>query len=295
MFLQVVESGSFVAAAQRLDVSTAMVSKHVMNAERRLGVRLLNRNSRSLSLTQPGRVYFERCKAILGDLEDAELELGSLGTSARGTLRVSCPSWFAGPRLADVLSRYRQRYPEVVVDASFEDRVVNLVEEGYDLALRVSPDPRPLSPGLIATPVKPMSFFMAGSHEYLERHGTPRRPEELARHDCIAVGSQDSWVLRGPDGNIEVPARVVTRYRSMAGVAHAVAAGIGLAALPHIFFEDPLFEHRIVPVLADHPIAPATLFLVYASRRNVPLKIRSFSDFFIETMAPGREVASAAA
>ncbi|MGH8320103.1 MAG: LysR family transcriptional regulator [Steroidobacteraceae bacterium] len=172
VFLQVVEAGSFVGAADRLDVSTAMVSKHVMNVEGRLGVRLLNRNSRTLSLTEPGRVYFERCRSILSDLEETELELGSLRATARGTLRITCPSWFAGQCLADILARYRQRYPDVVVDASFEDRVVDLVDEGYDLALRVSPDPRLLPSGLVARAVKSMSFYVAASREYLKRHGS---------------------------------------------------------------------------------------------------------------------------
>ncbi|HEY6515647.1 MAG TPA: LysR substrate-binding domain-containing protein [Steroidobacteraceae bacterium] len=285
MFLQVVESGSFVGAADRLDVSTAMVSKHVMNVEGRLGVRLLNRNSRTLSLTGPGRVYFERCKAILSDLEETELELGSLAATARGTLRITCPSWFAGQRLADVLARYRQRYPDVVVDVSFEDRVVDLVDEGYDLALRVLPDPKLLPAGLIARAVKSMSFFVAASREYLRRHGTPKTPQDLAQRDCIAVGSQDSWELRGPNGKVEIPVHVVARYRSMAGVAHAVAAGIGLAPLPRIFFEDPLLRNQLVAVLTDYPFAQATLYLVYVSRRNAPLKVRSFIDFFLETVA----------
>lgn len=149
VFRQVVESGTFVAAAERMDLSTAMVSKHVMHVEKRLGVRLLNRNSRTLSLTEPGRVYFERCKTILEDLEATELELGSLGTAPRGTLRITCPSWFASQRMADNLAEFRRRYPEIVVDASFEDRRVDLVEEGYDLALRVTRDgalPRASSP-----------------------------------------------------------------------------------------------------------------------------------------------------
>jgi DNA-binding transcriptional LysR family regulator len=294
VFLQVVESGSFVGAADRLDVSTAMVSKHVMNVEGRLGVRLLNRNSRTLSLTEPGKVYFERCKVILDDLEETELELGSLGTTARGTLRITCPSWFSGQRLADILARYRQRYPQVVVDVSFEDRVVDLVEEGYDLALRVSPDPRLLPSGLIARRVKSMSFFVAGSRKYLAAHGTPKSLEDLAHHDCIAVGSQDSWVFRGPGGKTEAPAHIVARYRSMAGVAHAVAAGIGLAPLPRIFFEDPLFEQQLLPVLPDQPLALGSLYLVYVSRRNVPRKIGSFIDFFLE-VAPCEEEQTAAA
>src|SRR5579863_341458 len=122
VFRQVVESGTFVAAAERMDLSTAMVSKHVMNVEQRLGLRLLNRNSRTLSLTEPGRVYFERCKTILDDLENAELELGSLGTTPRGTLRITSPTWIAGQRLADLLMEYRRRCPEVLVDISFDDR-----------------------------------------------------------------------------------------------------------------------------------------------------------------------------
>ena len=143
VFRQVVESGSFVAAAERLDLSTAMVSKHVMHIEKRLGVRLLNRNSRTLSLTEPGKVYFERGKTILDDLEDAELELRSLNSAPRGTLRITAPSWFAFQMFADMLAEYRRRYPEIVVDVSLEDRLVDLVEEGFDLALRVTADSPP--------------------------------------------------------------------------------------------------------------------------------------------------------
>src|ERR1700746_2787320 len=138
VFRQVVESGTFVAARGRMDLSTAMVSKHVMHVEKRLGVRLLNRNSRTLSLTEPGRVYFERCRTILNDLENTELELGALNSAPRGTLRISCPSWSPGQRLAEHLAEYRRRYPEVVVDVSFEDRMVDLVEEGYDVAVRAT-------------------------------------------------------------------------------------------------------------------------------------------------------------
>src|ERR1700752_212143 len=197
VFRQVVESGSFVAAAERMDFSTAMVSKHVMHVEKRLGVRLLNRNSRPLSLTEPGRVYYERCKTIIEDLEATELELGSLGSAPRGTLRVTCPSWFASQRMADNLAEFRRRYPEIVVDVSFEDRHVDLVEEGYDLALRVTRESS-LPPGLIARPIRPVSFFIAASLKYLKRHGPPKPPGELARHDFVAIGNIDAISLTGP-------------------------------------------------------------------------------------------------
>jgi len=282
VFRQVVESGSFVAAAERMDLSTAMVSKHVAYVEKRLGVRLLNRNSRTLSLTEPGSVYFERCKTILDDLEATELELGSLGTVPRGTVRVTCPSWFARQVLADALAEFRRRYPEIVVDLSFEDRLVDLVEEGYDLALRVARESS-LAPGLIARPIRPVSFFIAASREYLKRHGAPKSPEELAHHDFVAVGNIDSSIsLTGSEGKIEVPLRVVMRYRAVGGVAHAVAAGIGLAPLPDILFEEPDFKGILTPVLTDYPVQGPTLYVVYVSRRYLPLKIRALIDFLME-------------
>lgn len=285
VFLQVVESGSFVSAADRLELSTAMVSKHVMNVEQRLGVRLLNRNSRTLSLTEPGRIYFERCKIILDDLEEAELELGSLGSKPRGTLRVTCPSWFASQRFATFLAQYRARFPEIVVDVSFEDRLIDLVEDGYDVALRVTAQLDSLPAGLIARPVRSLPFLVAASREYVKRNGAPESPQDLPNHDCIAVGNMESWVFLGPQGKTEVPARIVQRFRSMAGVPHAAAAGIGLAPLPLTLFEEPAFKDALVPVLTDFPLWQTTLYLVYISRKYVPLKLRSFIDFLLEFSA----------
>jgi DNA-binding transcriptional LysR family regulator len=154
--------------------------------------------------------------------------------------------------MADSFAEFRRRYPEIVVDASFEDRLVDLVEEGYDLAMRVTRD-RALSPGLIARPLRAMSFFLAASRQYLKRHGTPECPEDLASHDFVAVGNQDSLQLTSPNGKIEVPLRIVLRYRSMGGVANAVAAGIGLAALPDLLFDDPMFKGVLKPSLSTIP------------------------------------------
>jgi DNA-binding transcriptional LysR family regulator len=265
VFRQIIESGTFVAAAERLDLSTAMVSKHVMHVEKRLGVRLLNRNSRTLSLTEAGRVYYERCKAILADLEETELELGSLGTTARGTLRVTAPTWVAGQRLAEFLGRYRERYPEIMIDISFEDRLVDLVEEGYDLALRTTANSLPA--GLIARPVRRITFPIAASHEYIKRRGEPKSPEDLVNHD--------------------VPVRVAIRFRSNATVAraNAVALGICISPLPATYFEDPTFRGRLRVVLSKYVVGQPMLYLVYVSRRHLPLKIRTFVDSFVEFAA----------
>jgi len=276
-FRQVVESGSFVAAAERLEVSTAMVSKRVMHVEQRLGVRLLNRTSRKLSLTEPGRLYFERCKTILEDLQATELELGSLSQAPRGTLRVTSPSFTIGGQLPTLLAEYRRRYAEVLVDVSFEDRFVNLVEEGYDIALRIVPNAQALPQGLIARPIRRATFYLAASREYVKRRGVPRSLGDLAEHDFVAVGNLNLLPADPP------PPRIALRYRSTGGVAHAIAAGIGIGPIPKVILEDPAFRDVLIPILPEYPLQEATLYVVYVTRKFVPLKIRTFVDFISES------------
>lgn len=287
VFREVVERGTFVAAAERLKLSTAMTSKHVMNVERRLGARLLNRSSRSLSLTELGRIYFERCKSFLEQLEQTESAIGTLGGAPRGTLRITCPSWMASGRMAEFLSAHRTRYPDVVVDAVFEDRVVDIVEEGFDLALRSTLAP---PDGLIARPLRAVPLVVAASIEYVRRHGAPRLPTELSNHDTVMVGSGHSWHFVGPTGNVEVPARVVLRMSSTTAVAHAISTGMGVAPLPVTVIEEPQFRGVLQPILTEHPLQQPTLFAVYAGHRLVPPKIRTFIDHMIEFVAEAQQL-----
>ena len=286
VFRQVVESGSFVGAAERLSLSTAMTSKRLMLLEKHLGTRLLNRSTHSLSLTESGKLFFERCKVILEEIDEAESAVGAVSGVPRGTLRVTAPSWAATRQVVDLVAAYRQRYPEVVVDLSFEDRFVDLIEEAYDLAIRATSDPLPA--GLIARPLRPVPFVIAASRNYLKRYSVQQSPEDLAQHDSIMIGNGESWHLADPSGNIEVPARVVLRFGSMTiAVAHAVCAGVGLAALPRIIFEDPMFKDALCPVLTKHPLRHPHLYALYVSRKHLPLKIRTFIDYLIElTHAP---------
>jgi DNA-binding transcriptional LysR family regulator len=280
VFRQVVESGSFVGAAERLNLSTAMTSKHLMHLEKHLGTRLLNRSSRNSSLTESGKLFFERCKVILEEVAEAELAVGSVTGVPRGTLRVTAPSWGASRTMVDLLASYRQRYPEVVVDMSFEDRFIDLVADGYDLALRATADPLPA--GLVARPLRLMPFVIAASKEYLQRCGTPQTPEDLANHDCVMIGNGQSWPLTGPHGSIEAPARVVLRFGSMSiAVAHAVCAGMGLAALPRMTLEDPMFKDVLCPVLTKYPLKQPHMYALYVSRTHLPLKIRTFVDHLV--------------
>src|ERR1700677_2823344 len=275
VFRKVVESGSFVGAAERLNLSTAMTSKHLMHLEKHLGTRLLNRSSRNSSLTESGTLFFERCKVIL-----EEVAVGSVTGVPRGTLRVTAPSWGATRIMVDLLASYRQRYPEVVVDVSFEDRFVDLVADGYVLALRAAADPLPA--GLIARPLRLMPFVIAASKEYLKRCGTPQTPEDLANHDCVMIGNGQSWPLTGPHGSIEAPARVVLRFGSMSiAAAHAVCAGMGLAPLPRMTLEDPMFKDTLRPVLTQYPLKQPHMYAVYVSRTHLPLKIRTFVDHLV--------------
>jgi len=198
----------------------------------------------------------------------------------RGTLRVTAPSWAATRQVVDMVARYRQRYPEVVVALSFEDRFVDLIEEGYDIAIRATSDSPPA--GLIARPLRPVPFVIAASKEYLQRCDVPRSPEDLTQHDSVMVGNGQSWHFTGPHGNLEIPARVVLRFGSMnVAVAHAVCAGIGLAPLPRTMFEDPAFKDALCPVLTKYPLRHPQLYAIYVSRKNLPLKIRTFIDQLI--------------
>ena len=201
----------------------------------------------------------------------------------RGTLRVTAPSWAETRSMVDMIATYRQRYPEVVVDLSFEDRLVDLAAEGYDLAIRATAEPP--SAGLVARRLRPMPLVIAASREYLQRCGVPQSPEDLSQHDCVMIGDGQTWHLEGPNGNIDVPARVVLRFGTMTvAVAHAVCAGIGLAALPRMIFEDPTFNDALCPVLVTHPLRLPYLYAIYVTRQRLPLKMRTFLDHLIEFM-----------
>ena len=289
VFRQVVESGSFVGAADRLDLSTAMVSKHVMAIEKRLGVRLLNRNSHKLSLTEPGTFYLERCKAILQDLQKTELEMESLSSSPRGTLRIAfCETCIPGLGLASVLAEYRRRWPEVVVDVSFVDRTVDLVEENYDLAFRLVRD-ESLPAGIVARRVRSVPFRLAASRVYLERNGMPKTPEDLGRHDFIAAAGPESLSLESAQGTIEIPLRVALRCRTMADVAITVAGGLGLALLPVSLLNDPAFVNVLRPVLTEFRLKESNLYLLYAGRKFLPFKSRAFIDLVLEPSTKSQE------
>ena len=291
VFREVVESGSFVAAAQRLNLSTAMASKHVAHLERQLGARLLNRTSRHLSLTEAGTVYLEQCRDALDSLQAGEAAIGLRQEAPRGVLKLTAPVWCATRRFADVLAAYQQRFPEVMVDIRLENRKVDLVEEGYDLALRVTRDP---APSLIVRPLCTLQFHLVATPAYLKRLGAPDGPSDVERLGAIlpTYVNLDGIEVTGPTGK-QTTVRLNATMKSDDTTLsyHAVHAGIGIAFLPDWLVGDDLQRGHLVRVLPRYDAAALTLFAAYTSRKYLTAKVRSFIDFVSAALATAEVMA----
>lgn len=279
VFRQVVESGSFVAAAERLDLSTAMTSKHVMNLERNLGVRLLNRTSKHMSLTEIGTVYYEQCQEILDRLDVVEAAVRRSAVAVRGVLKITAPVWFANPIFTKALAEYRSRYPDVLLELNLNDRIVDLVEEGFDLALRVTVDH---SSVLLARRICPIQFKLVGSPNYLLKHGYPINPSELSNHLLLTYSYsqfEDGVVVHhGANGRETIKMTISMRSNSTSMLYQAALVGSGLTFLPKWLIEEDLASGRLVGLKPEYML-PHVLEAVYTSRRYLSPKVRTFVDF----------------
>ncbi|MEH2414923.1 LysR family transcriptional regulator [Nostoc sp.] len=278
---QVVESGSFVAAAERLNLSTAMTSKHVMHLERNLGARLLNRTSRHLSLTEAGTVYYEQCREMLDNLEVVEAAVGRATVAARGVLKITAPVWFANPLFTKALAQYRSRYPDVLLDLNLNDRMVDLVEEGFDLALRVTHEP---GSSLLARRICPIQFMLVGSPDYLCRNGYPKNPSELSKHVILTYSYWrfNGVFFDGSNGRETVKLAASMRSNNTSMLYQAALANMGLAFLPEWLIEDDLTTRRLEVLKPDYTLPTAFLYAVYTSRRYLSPKVRTFVDFLTD-------------
>ena len=278
-FVSVVERGGFTAAAEALRKSRAMVSKHVQDLEEQLGARLLNRTTRRVGLTEIGRIYYERCVQVLADLAEADAEVSAEQASPRGTLRLNAPMSFGTMHLAAAVADFSALHPLVTVDMALNDRVVDLVEEGYDVAVRIG---RLADSTLIARRLAPCRMVLCAAPSYVERHGAPRTPAELADHNCLGytyLATWDEWRLDGPGGPVAV--RVSGSLNSNNGEALAAAArrGLGIIVQPTFIVGDDLKAGRLVRLLPDHhPFEPA-ISAVYPHARHLSAKVRGFVDF----------------
>ncbi|SMC29834.1 DNA-binding transcriptional regulator, LysR family [Andreprevotia lacus DSM 23236] len=281
VFAKVVEAGSFVRAAEQLDISTTAASRLVGELENHLNARLLQRTTRKLSLTEAGRAYYERASQILADLAETEAMLDSETAQPAGVLRLNAPVAFGVRHLATILPRYQAQYPQVKIELTLSDRTVDLVEEGYDLALRISSQ---LAGNLVARRLAPIRVVACGAPAYLATHGAPHIPADLSTHNCLiyTYGSiGDEW--RFSRDGVAQSVKVAGSLRANNGdlLVAAACAGAGLIHEPTFLVGADLESGRLQQVLADYQSPELALHAVYPSRRHLSAKVRSFIDFLL--------------
>ncbi|CUW38183.1 Transcriptional regulator(Winged helix-turn-helix transcription repressor DNA-binding,6-286) [Magnetospirillum sp. XM-1] len=285
-FVRVAETGSFSEAARRLGLSKSMISRQVSALEADLGVRLLHRTTRSLSPTEAGRAYLERCQRILADLDEANLLVSHLQAVPRGRLRVSAPLSFGIGHLSACLPGFLERYPEIELEMGFTDRHVDLVEEGWDVAVRIG---RLADSSLIVRRLAPVRRLAAASPAYLERRGAPTRPEELAAHDCLTHGNavHSEWRFVGDDGK-PLQVEVGGRFHADNGdvLRDMALAGMGIVLLPSFFLGDDIRAGTLVPLLERYVPLDSSLNAVYPHGRHLSPKVRAFVDHLAGTFGP---------
>ena len=276
-FVKVVESGGFSAAARALSMSPSMVTAHVQSLEERLGVRLLNRSTRRVSLTEVGHAYYERCLQILADADDADQIAQALQSTPRGTLRLNT-SIAIPPLLAPVIAEFVALYPEVSVNLTMTDRMIDLVEEGFDLAVRNMSVP---DSSLIVRRVATYRFVVCGAPSYLAARGTPGQPADLAEHNCLIYSQSawgNEWRFVGPDGEQSITVAGNLQANSDNALRLAAVHGQGLALAPSFLLIDEIKAGRLVPILTEFLQTEHAINAIYPHRHHLSAKVRSFID-----------------
>ena len=273
-FARVVRAGSFTAAARELGVQKSSVSRRVSALEEHLGARLLQRTTRALRLTDEGRVFYDHCQRALAELQDAEEALGGMGARPRGLLRITAPLSFGF--LGPIVAAFLQRWPEVEIELVCTDRVVDLVEEGFDVAIRAGKLP---DSSLIARRVGSLPRFLVASPSYLRRRRTPRTPADLAAHDCVSFGARRSpWLLQSEGASIEVAVASRLLVNDYDLLRQTVVAGLGIGLIPEPDCVQPLADGRLKRVLPAWTGVETPIHAVYPSLRHLSSKVKAFID-----------------
>lgn len=284
-FVGVVEAGSFVRAAEALGVSKAAVSRQVAELEARLGVRLLQRTTRRLSLTDEGQRFVERCRELLASVDEAEAEVTAASGEARGLLRVNAPLTFGVLHLAPLWGGFLERNPLLRIEVTLLDRIVDLVEEGYDVAVRIAALP---SSTLVSRRLASTRMVACAAPAYLARHGAPLHPAELARHATFSyayLSTGDEW--RFACGEESFAARIRPRMHANNGdtCRAAALAGQGIVLQPDFLVGEDLRAGRLVEVMPHWRSVELGIYAVYPSRKHLPAKVRRLVDFLVDAFA----------
>lgn len=282
VFVKVTETGSLSGAARILNLSNPSVTRHIADLEEYLGARLLNRSTRRLSLTDTGSAYLERCKQVLADLEQATLAAGMHAANPSGVLRINAPVSFSVNHLGGLLPLYAQRYPNVELDVTLSDRIVDLVEEGFDLAIRIG---RLQNSSLVMRKLAPAHVLTCAAPAYLAQHGTPLHPDDLVRHTCLTY----AYTLRDNEWRLQRDGK--THTVRVSGGLHcnngdlllaAAVGGMGVIRQPTFIIGDAIRDGRLVPILTDYHGDALAIHAVYPSRQHLSAKVRTFVDFLAQ-------------
>lgn len=282
IFARVVESGSFSEAARRMDISRSAVSKAVAKLEKDLNTRLLLRSTRHLSLTEAGIALAEHAKHILEEAENAERAVNSLDAEPQGTLKVSASSSFGTRHIAPALACFLERYPKIKIDLTITDRPGDLIEEGYDIQIRITNEP---DLNLVARKIAPVRQVLCATPEYFQQWGTPKTPHDLVNHNCLDYSLSHehlNWQFNGPEGKIKVPISGTLRINDNDALAQAVIYGLGIAKLPTYTIGNELLNGTLQTVLPEYLSIQRYIYACYLPSRHLPVKIRAFIDFLSE-------------
>ena len=285
VFATVVEAGSFTGAAHVLDMSKAAVSRYVGELEERLGLRLLHRTTRKLSPTTEGEIFYARCRELLDNLDEAEAEVTSRTGEATGLLKVSVPVTFGLMYLAPLWPAFLARHPKLAIDITLSDRVTDLVEEGFDIAVRIG---RLSASSLISRKLASTRMVLCASPHYLRRRGAPERPDELLQHDVISYSlfsSGENWTFKGPDGDVAV--KVAPRMRTNSGDTCRAAAlrHQGIILQPTFIVGADLAQGTLTEIMPAYQSVELGIHAVYPSRKFVSSKVRLLIDFLVDAFA----------
>ena len=285
LFVRVAELGSFSAVAQQLGVARSVVTRQVAGLEAHLGVKLMARSTRRLSLTSAGTAYLEKCRVILNLVETAETDVAEERLTPRGNIRMSLPLSFGLKRLVPLLIDFSQRYPEVGLDMDYSDRRVKLIEEGMDLSIRIT---RRLDSGNVARKIGTGRMQVVASKSYLAQHGRPQHPAELIHHECLGYtsgGVAQNWEFK-VDGQLQsIPVRSRINANNGDVLTEAAAQGLGITLQPDFIIEGFLADGRVEALLTDFPVAELGIYAMLPSNRHIPHRVRVLMDFLADGLA----------
>ncbi|MGR8936061.1 MAG: LysR family transcriptional regulator [Gammaproteobacteria bacterium] len=279
VFVRVAKAGSFAGGARDLGISRAMATKHIMQLEHNLGIRLFNRTTRSLSLTDVGMSYLERCQQILTEIEETEAAVTQLQTEPRGTLKISAPLFIGAAHIAPAVAEFLEKHPDLSVDIILQSGVADMVDEGIDVAIHLGAmeDTSLIARKLVSSPV-----VVCGAPHYFEQYGIPEKPEDLENHSCLvswAVPPRNKWRFKGPNGEFRI--KVSGRMQSNVAGPIRIAAiqGLGLVMLPSYIVGLDILKGRLQTVLENYMPSPLEIHAVYPHRKYLSAKVRVFLDF----------------